>query len=88
MKRKVIILSMLMASTFSTHSSAVTVWPTQVVEKLPSSVQLPENAMRGYAFAADVHLLKSNKLKLPLPDGDELTLKGNLRTKYANGSKL
>lgn len=88
MKRKAIVLSILMSSMLTANSYAVTVWPTGVVEKLPDFVELPENAMRGYAFAADVHLLKSNKLKLPLPEGDELSLKGRLRTKYANGSKL
>lgn len=87
--RNNILTSMLMAGLFVGSAQAMSIRATQNIEKLPSHVNLPEQAMSGYGFAADVHMLKSNKLKLSLPDGSaDITLRGNIKTRYPNGSKL
>ena len=84
-----ILTSMLMTGLLVGNAQAMSIRATQNIEKLPSHVNLPEQAMSGYGFAADVHMLKSNKLKLPSPDGSaDITLQGNIKTRYPNGSKL
>lgn len=87
MKRVQFVFGLVLASLVSVNLQAA---PniTQVVEKLPEHVELPEHAMSGYLFAANVHILKSNKIKLPLPDAGDIAVIGRIRTSYPNGSKL
>lgn len=56
--------------------------------KIPGSVQLPPNAMQGLYFAASLQLLKSNRIRLPLPENQSVDVQGRLTTKHPSGASV